>query len=88
MLQKHQDLVTAIKMHAMKNYENGWDFIIEAMDDEEILEELFEWNITLTIGEAIKYFTTIADVRTEQLLNTEPDVENYCPDVDGPSGRW
>lgn len=46
---KHQYLA-AIRKHAEANYENGWDVVVEAYTDEEIVEEIVE---ATSIGDAI-----------------------------------
>jgi hypothetical protein len=36
-----QDLIAAVKAHAIENYEkDGWDFIVECWSDEEIAEAI------------------------------------------------
>ena len=35
-------LIGAIRMHAEANYNKGWDLIVEAYDDGDLLEELSE----------------------------------------------
>lgn len=41
MFNKHAPrLIAHVKNHALANYENGWDIVIEAWDDEEIAETI------------------------------------------------
>ena len=35
-----QQLVEAVKAHALKNYERGWDLVVETMSDEDITEHI------------------------------------------------
>ena len=34
------DLIKAVKSHALSNYENGWDIVIECYDDKELAEAI------------------------------------------------
>lgn len=34
------DLVSEIRKHALANYEKGWDVVVEAWDDETIVEAI------------------------------------------------
>jgi hypothetical protein len=48
------DLVKAVKVHAGKNYDSdGWDYIVEAFEDEEIADEIRKANAR-TPEDAIK----------------------------------
>lgn len=47
-----EEMVAAVKAHAMKNYEHGgWDYVIEAFNDKEIAEKIGD---AKTIKDAIK----------------------------------
>lgn len=35
-----EEMVAAVKDHAMRNYENGWDTVVECYTDEEIAEKI------------------------------------------------
>ncbi len=56
------ELVKAVKDHALANYETGgWDYVIECWDDAEILDELLSAEIE-TEEEAIKVIGDIVAV--------------------------
>jgi hypothetical protein len=49
-----QELIHAVRTHAMANYEKGgWDYVVEAWDDGDILEIISDKNAT-TVKQAIK----------------------------------
>ena len=33
-----EELLAAVRQHAQENYDEGWDFIVEAYDDEDVLD--------------------------------------------------
>ena len=54
-----QDLVTKIHAHAMENYSNGWDWIVECYPGQNVLTLLDEDMITFdaAIAELQEYVT-------------------------------
>lgn len=61
-----QDLIEAVKAHALANYEaDGWDFIVECWEDEEIAEAITEAGAT-TAEEAIKAVAETAGLLDER----------------------
>jgi hypothetical protein len=58
----HVDLVGAVRKHAEKHYEDGWDWVVEAQTDAEIKEEL-GINI-LFVCEAIAHYQELVDLHT------------------------
>ena len=49
-----QEMVNAVKQHAQKNYNtDGWDYVVEAFEDDEIADELRKCNAR-TNEDAIK----------------------------------
>jgi len=58
----HVDLVGAVRKHAEANYENGWDWVVEAQTDREIMEELGD---ILFIKEAIAHYQEIVTLFIE-----------------------
>ena len=72
-------LVEQIKEHAYQNYNGnqGWDFVIETMEDADIEDALLgrnEWDYigdpVTTIEEAIERFLSFTSLWAEQVLNT------------------
>jgi len=52
--------------HAQHNYEkDGWDFVVECLTVDDIIEDLIRENIT-TIENAIKYYENIYGTVNEQ----------------------
>ncbi len=46
------EIATALRKHATENYESdGWDYVVETFDDQELLEEI---KGATTLEEAIK----------------------------------
>ena len=75
-------LVEQIKKYAYENYngDQGWDFVIETMDDNEIEDALLgrnEWDYigdpVTTIKEAIERFLSFTTLWAEQRLNARFD---------------
>lgn len=46
-----QTMIQAVRQHAIKHYNEGWDYVVEAWDDGDILEVV---GLCLTEGGAIK----------------------------------
>ena len=55
------DMVDVIRKHAMRHYEDGWDWVVEAQTDHEIMEELGDMFI---VGEAIAHYQELVDLET------------------------
>jgi hypothetical protein len=59
-------LLAMVKAHAAKNYErDGWDYLIECHDDEEVLE---------AIGKATTFRGAIANVRAKFALGLHDEM--------------
>lgn len=59
-----QELVRAIKDHALVHYEDGgWDVVVECFDDAEIAETIGEAG---TIAEALDAFAPLIDVWSDR----------------------
>ncbi len=59
-----QELVRAIKDHALVHYEDGgWDVVVECWDDAEIAETIGEAG---TIAEALDAFAPLIDVWSDR----------------------
>lgn len=61
-----EELVTAVKAHALEHYEDGgWDIIVETFTDEEIAAQLREDKAT-TVRQALASFGTQIDVWSDR----------------------
>ena len=60
-----QDLVAKIHAHALENYSNGWDFIVECYPSTDVLELLDE--DTTTFEEAIAELNEYVILRQDQM---------------------
>lgn len=71
-------LVEAVKAHALKNYENGWDVIVECWEDEDIEEKLRD---VVTEADAIRVMNAIVNLWREQEDNVMSQSGEYdkCP---------
>jgi hypothetical protein len=57
-----QQMVDAVKAHAVKNYEqDGWDYIVECWEDSEIEQELVKENCQ-TVVQALYVFADIGNL--------------------------
>ncbi len=55
-----QELVQAIKDHALAHYEDGgWDVVVECFDDAEIADTI---GVAGTVAEALEAFAPLIDV--------------------------
>jgi len=55
-----QELVDAVKAHALAHYEDGgWDVVVECFDDAEIAEVIGK---ATTVSGALRKFATMVDV--------------------------
>ena len=61
-----QELIKAVKDHATKNYNKGWDIIVECYSDDEISEKL---GGAKTKAGAIAKFGAIVSAHKEQESN-------------------
>jgi hypothetical protein len=67
------DLISAVRKHALNNYEtDGWDYLVECWDDGDILEQISDKNAT-TPAEAIKACLEIVKLQDEM----RREVRNY-----------
>ena len=62
-----QELIQAIRKHAEANYSKGWDLIVEAYDDGDLLEELSQNNMLYT--PTIQSLQLTIDLRREMEEN-------------------
>jgi hypothetical protein len=58
-----QAMIQAIRKHAEALYNKGWDVVVEAYDDGDILEELSENGMDL--AKTIKSLQAMVDVRKD-----------------------
>jgi hypothetical protein len=56
-------LIGAIRMHANANYNKGWDVVVEAYDDGDLLEELSENGMDLK--KTIKSLQAMVSLRSD-----------------------
>jgi len=71
---KINDLVAAVKAHALAHYEDGgWDVVVETYDDAEIAKVISK---ARTVRGAIANFADVVDVYAER----EADAESYRDD--------
>ena len=61
---KYKELITAIKAHAMDNYENGYSFVVEAMTDDDIYADIDDMGWT-TLDDATAFYDRVIDARGE-----------------------
>lgn len=62
------EILTAIKSYAQEHYESGWDIVVEAMTDEEILKDI-GWATSAkgAIAKLTPMVRVHADVRADQM---------------------
>lgn len=65
------EMVAAVKAHALERYENGWDIVVEAMTDEEIADRIKR--CTTTKG-AIKKLATEVQIHSERRQEVEAEI--------------
>lgn len=89
-----QELVEALKKHALENYEKGgWDVIVECYSDEEIAVDLRDAKAT-TLEEAIAAFKDLVDVWADRQADADSyrEVDNgeldYERDFQDPGDVW
>ncbi len=70
-LHRTEALIAAVREHAMKNYRKGWDFIIECLEDEDILRII--GNAT-TVDAAIKRMAENVALNEEQRKAVENEI--------------
>lgn len=58
-----QEMIQAIRKHAEANYNKGWDLVVEAYDDGDLLEELSENGMDLK--KTIKSLQTTIALRSD-----------------------
>lgn len=69
-----QELIDAVKAHALANYETGgWDFVVECWDDAEIAEALAEAGAT-TEAEAIAAVAETAGLLDERRQEVRAEI--------------
>lgn len=61
------DMVVGIKKHALAQYDQGWDIIVECYTDAEILEVIEEQGGSMV--KALDAFQEIVDIHKEQESN-------------------
>lgn len=74
----HVDLVGAVRKHAEKHYDNGWDWVVEAQTDDEIKKELGN---LLFVCEAIAHYQEIVDLLV--MMKNDRNVWKGCDIVWG-----
>jgi hypothetical protein len=57
------ELVAGVKAHALAHYDEGWDMVVEAMTDDEIVAA-FGW--ALTVAGAVKKVGELVSVHADQ----------------------
>ncbi len=65
------EMVAAVKAHAIERYEKGWDIVVEAMTDEEIADRI-KW-CTTTKG-AIKKLASDVRLHNERRQEVEAEI--------------
>lgn len=69
-----QELIDAVKAHALANYETGgWDFVVECWDDAEIAEALAEAGAA-TEAEAIAAVAETAGLLDERRQEVRAEI--------------
>jgi hypothetical protein len=64
-----KDIIAAVRVHAKAHYnEGGWDYVVEAYDDSEILEEIGD---AKTAEEAIRNIGKILKLRDDYRKDIE-----------------
>lgn len=90
------ELVKALRAHALANYEKGgWDVIVECWSDEEIAKQLTE-DGAVTLEDAIKSFAPQIEVWAERQAEADSyrePVDDFVDNYDGgyneiDQGRW
>ena len=56
-------LLAAVRAHAMVNYENGWDFIVECFDDAELADYIAP---ATTLAQVIEAVAPVVEVYQER----------------------
>jgi hypothetical protein len=59
-------LLDQIKAHAMANYNDGWDFIVECYTDDEILQECADNNWT-KLSDWTSFYCEVVAVRQDRI---------------------
>ena len=58
-------LISAVRLHAMMNYEEGWDVVVEAWTDEDIAEVIGKARTVKSaiarVGKQVAIFNSYAD---------------------------
>jgi hypothetical protein len=66
-----QQLIHAVRRHAMKNYDKGWDIVVECWADGDILEAIEDAS---TEAEAISRVARIAKLHEERRIEIESTI--------------
>lgn len=61
-----QELVDAVKLHAVTHYSEGWDVVVETMDDDDINDII---GLARTPAGAIKKFAPIVGVWADRIAD-------------------
>ena len=61
-------LITAVREHALDNYnQDGWDYVVESFDDDQILELIVNATDEQSAIEAVEAVTKILDDRRKDI---------------------
>jgi len=67
-----ETLIAAVRAHAEENYcVDGWDFLVECWDDEDIAEEIGD---AQTVNQAIKNCLAVVHLMSEQRSEIEATI--------------
>lgn len=65
-----QQLINLIKQHALKNYNKGWDFVIECNTDDDLAEELEAYGIK-SLRAWVEHTQPVVDYRNDVIATGE-----------------
>lgn len=66
--------VQHIRQHALENYDNGWDYIVECYTDAEIQKDYLD-ECNGDLEEALKLIESVASIRRDRYEEAEQYVE-------------
>jgi hypothetical protein len=69
-----QDAIQEIRKHANANYNKGWDVVVEAYDDGDLLEELSENG--MNVKKTIKSLQAMVRLRNEQMAEHQAEARS------------
>lgn len=80
-----KEIANAVKAHAVANYEEGWDVIVECWDFSELVEAI-ESLETKDLQTALAHFADVAGIWHEQAMEAQAAggvIDHYGTYVDG-----